>query len=288
LRLGEVELHRIEDYLGPGLLPADMFPAYRPGMRRTEEAWLVPTFFDPVQNRLRTSMHSWVVRTGHHTVLIDACIGNHKPRTIPHFNMRDAPWIERLEAVGITPAQIDFVMCTHLHADHVGWNTHLKDGRWVPTFPNAKYLFGRIEYERWDPRLPTYEARSINENVFDDSILPVVEAGQMLLVDDGHTVDDMLIVESAPGHTSGHSQVRLRSAGKEGIFSGDIIHHPLQIPYRELRSVFDDYPDQAAATRERLLHECAERDILLFPSHFAEPHCCRIAEKNDAFSIRWD
>ena len=288
MRLGEAELLRVEDYLGPGFQPSEMFPAYRPEMWRTEESWLVPRFFDPLANTLRTSMHSWVVRTKHHNVLIDACIGNHKQRTIPRFHMRDVPWLARLEAAGVTPAQIDFVMCTHLHADHVGWNTQLRDGRWVPTFPNARYLFGRIEYERWDPRLPTYEPRSINEHVFEDSILPVAEAGQMVLVDDGHTVDDMLVVESAPGHTSGHAQIRLRSSGKEGIFSGDIIHHPLQVPYRELRSIFDDYPDQAAATRERLLHECAERDILLLPSHFAEPHCCRIAEMKNVFCFRWD
>jgi glyoxylase-like metal-dependent hydrolase (beta-lactamase superfamily II) len=289
MRIGAAELSRIQDYLGPGLPPSVMFPAWRPEMAREQASWLVPGFYFPDSDRLRTSMHSWLVRTAHHNVLIDACIGNHKPRTIPYFNMRNEPWIERLAAAGCAPEQVDFVMCTHLHADHVGWNTQLKDGRWVPTFPNATYLFGRLEYERWDPRRPGYEARSINENVFEDSLLPVVEAGQMQLVDDGHTVDDMITVEAAAGHTSGHAQIRLKSNGKEGIFAGDIIHHPIQVPYPELRSMYDDFPDQAAATREKLLAECAARDLLLLPSHFAEPHCCRIGEKRGgAFQLRWD
>jgi glyoxylase-like metal-dependent hydrolase (beta-lactamase superfamily II) len=115
----------------------------------------------------------------------------------------------------------------------------------------------------------------------------VTEAGLMVLVDDGHTVDDTLTVEAAPGHTYGHAQIRLRSQGSEAIFCGDVIHHPLQIPYPVLRSVYDEDPDLAAATRGRLLQECAERDLLLLPSHFAEPHYCKIDAKGDGFALRW-
>jgi glyoxylase-like metal-dependent hydrolase (beta-lactamase superfamily II) len=286
--VGETELRCIHDYLGPGFAPSEMFPAYRPDMLQAEQSWLLPTFFDPITNKLRTSMHSWIVRTRHHTVLIDTCIGNHKPRpSIPRFNMRNEPWLDRLRSAGVTPEEVDFVLCTHLHADHVGWNTRLRDGRWVPTFPNARYLFGRIEYERWDPRLPGHAPRPINQFVFEDSILPIADAGLMVLVDDGYTLDDMLVVEAAPGHTSGHARIRLRSGRREGIFSGDIVHHPLQVPYPELRSVFDDDPDLAALTRARLLRECAEHDIVLLPSHFAEPHYCRVREKRGALQLQW-
>jgi len=289
MRLGEVELLCIEDYVGLGYRPAEMFPAYRPQMWERERSWLVPTFFDPITERLRTSMHSWVVRTGRHTVLVDACIGNHKPRpSVPHFHLRNGPWLERLRAAGVAPEAIDFVMCTHLHADHVGWNTRLVNGRWVPTFPNARYLFGRVEFERWDPRRPDHAPRPINEFVFGDSILPVIESGQMVLVEDGHTVDDRLTVEAAPGHTAGHARIRLRAGGLQGMFSGDIIHHPLQVPFPELRSRFDDDPDAAAATRHRLLQECAEHDLVLLPSHFAEPHYCRIGADTRGFRLRWD
>jgi len=164
----------------------------------------------------------------------------------------------------------------HLHADHVGWNTRLENGRWVPTFPNARYLFGRTEFQRWDMRSPDYDGPSHNDFVFSDSILPIAEAGQMVLIDDGHTVDDMLVVEPAPGHTPGHVRIRIRSRGREGIFSGDIIHHPVQVPFPQLCSMFDDDQQSALQMRLKLLGECADRDILLMPTHFAEPHCCRI------------
>jgi glyoxylase-like metal-dependent hydrolase (beta-lactamase superfamily II) len=289
LRLGAAELFRVEDYLGFGLPPATMFAAFRPEMWHDEREWLVPRFFSPDGSLLRTSFHSWVVRTDHHTILIDSCIGNQKVRpVVPYFHMRNEPWIERLEAAGTRPEDVDFVMCTHLHADHVGWNTRLQDGRWVPTFPNARYLFNRKEFERWNSRLPDYSPRPINQFVFEDSISPVAEAGQMLLIDDGHTIDGMFTVEVAPGHTPGHAIIRLASDGKNGIFSGDVIHHPLQVFYTELRSVFDEDPEMAAATRSTLLAECVDRDIILFPSHFAEPHYCRVVSGRRGLSLNWD
>lgn len=289
MRIGDVELRRVEDYLGPGFAPAEMFPAFHPGMVQAEREWLVPAFYDPALDRLRTSMHSWIVRTPRHVVLIDACIGNHKRcPAIPRFHMRDEPWLERLAAAGVRPEEVDFVMCTHLHADHVGWNTRLAGDRWVPTFPNAKYLFGRTEYLRWDPHRPGHAPRPINAFVFEESIQPVAEAGQMVLVDDGHEVDGTLRVEAAPGHTPGHACIRLASGGREALFSGDVIHHPLQVPYPVLRSVFDEDPELAAETRRRLLEECAARGLLLLPAHFAEPHCCRIAGTAAGFELRWE
>lgn len=287
MQLGDAQLMRVEDYLGLGFEPKIMFPAFEPGMWQAVREWLVPTYFSPEENKLRTSIHSWVVRTGHHTVLIDSCIGNHKQRRIPRFHMRNEPWLDRLRAVGIVPEEVDFVMCTHLHADHVGWNTRLENGRWVPTFPNARYLFGRTEFRRWDMRSPDYDGPSHNDFVFNDSILPVVEAGQMVLIDDGHTVDDMLVVEAAPGHTRGHVRIRIRSRGREGIFSGDIIHHPVQVPFPELCSMFDDDQRSALQTRLKLLGDCADRDILLMPTHFAEPHCCRIVSRGGKFGVTW-
>ena len=288
LRLGAAELWRVEDYLGPGLPPEVMFPLFRPEMLHEQREWLVPRFLYPEGNRLRTSFHSWLVRTGHHTILIDSCIGNHKQRpSVSYFHLRNEPWIERLQATGTQPEEIDFVMCTHLHADHVGWNTRLSDGRWVPTFPNAKYLFHRKEFERWDSREPGYVPRPINEFVFEDSILPVAEAGQMVLIDDGHQLDHMLTVEPAPGHTPGHAKIRLVSGGESALFSGDIIHHPLQVVYTELRSVFDEDPEMAATTRAALLSECVDRNTILFPSHFAEPHYCRVTSGSRGFSLKW-
>ena len=277
IQLGDTVVTHVEDYHGPGFMPEEMFTNYEPGQWERERDWLVPRFYDPATNQTRTSIHSWLVKTRHHTVLIDACIGNHKERpSIARFHQRNEPWLERLAAAGARPKEIDFVMCTHLHADHVGWNTQRIDGRWVPTFPNARYLFTRAEFERWDDRRPGFVPKPINQHVFADSILPVVESGQMQLVDVGHTVDDALTVEAAHGHTAGHVKIGLASGGTQGMFTGDTIHHPLQLAYPHLQSVFDEAPAEALQTRLDMLADCAERGALLMPTHFADPHCCRI------------
>lgn len=288
LTLGAAHITRIEDNLGPALEAKLMFPAFCDEIWKAERHWLAPTYFTPDGVRLRTSIHSWLLRTGRHTVLIDSCIGNGKDRPhSPHFHRRDVPWLERLLAAGAAPEQIDFVMCTHLHADHVGWNTHFHNGRWVPTFPNARYLFGRTEFERWDPRRAEHRPTPFNQNVFEDSILPVADAGQMVLVDDGHVVDDTFTVESAPGHTAGHVRIRLRAGGREAMFCGDVMHHPVQVLYPELCSSFDDDQAVAFGSRMKLLTDCADRDILVLPTHFAEPHGCRIVSGGRGYAIRW-
>lgn len=277
MKLGAATVTRIEDFHGLGLRPDFMFPALDARVWETGPAWL-RGFVDLDENRLRTSIHSWLVRTPHHTVLIDSCIGNHKPRpSLPHFHLRNEPWLERLQAAGVHPDEVDFVMCTHLHADHVGWNTRLQDGRWVPTFPNARYLFTEAEFNRWDDRHADYVARPINEFVFADSLLPVVEAGQVVFVDDGYALDDVLTVERAPGHTVGNIKIRLNSEGQQGMFSGDVIHHPVQLVQPELCSVFDEDQGVALQTRLRMLEDCAEHGAMLMPTHFAAPFCCRIA-----------
>jgi glyoxylase-like metal-dependent hydrolase (beta-lactamase superfamily II) len=287
-QLGQARIARIEDYLGPSLETHKMFPGFRRAIWEAEQHWLAPTYFLPGGDRLRSSHHSWLVQTTRHTILIDACIGNHKQRTSPHFHMREGPWLDNLKNAGVAPEQIDFVMCTHLHADHVGWNTRLQNGRWVPTFPNARYLFSRVEFDRWDARRPDYPPNAFNENVFADSVLPVAEAGQMVLIDDGHTVDELLTVEATPGHTPGHVRIRLTSVGQEGLFCGDILHHPIQIPYPEICSSFDDDPGLALHVRLAMLEEAADRGVLLMPTHFAEPHRCRVKWNGGRFAIVWD
>lgn len=219
MRLGEIEINRIEDYHGLGFQPEQMFPDLRPQMLEAERDWLIPRFYDPASHRLCTSIHSWLVRTPRRTILIDACIGNHKQRpSIERFHMRNEPWLERLQAAGARPENVDVVLCTHLHADHVGWNTRLENGCWVPTFPNARYLCGRADFERWDERRPDFVPRPINENVFADSILPVLESGQLVLIDEGYVIDDGVIVGCA-GPQSRPSE----SAGARGRRGSDLL-----------------------------------------------------------------
>lgn len=251
--------------------------------------WLAPLHYDVTEAKFRTSVRSYLVRTAHHTILIDTCGGNHKHRPyFPRFHQRRQPWLERLAAAGVAREQVDFVMCTHLHADHVGWNTMQEGGRWRPTFPNAKYIMHRRELQRWDPRHPDYSASPFNEFTWEDSILPVIEAQQAIAVDDGFTLDDMLTVEPTPGHTLAHVAIRLRSQGANAIFSGDVMHVPLQVHYPHWGTSLDDDPKLGVQSRLRLLEGCAEFRTLLLPTHFVPGTGCYITRSSHGFALEWN
>ena len=280
--IGRLEVQRIEEFLGPAFPPAVFFPDLPADATERHKDWLVPRYYDPAQGLFVVSIHSWLIRTPHHTVLIDTCVGNHKERPdFPVFNQLNLPWVERLAAAGVAPEQVDFVMCTHLHVDHVGWNTRLENGRWVPTFPRAKYLFGRQEFEHWTGAGAPEGGRA----VIGDSVLPVVEAGLSELVDDGYCLDDTLTVEPTHGHTAGHVMIRARSGGSTGLFSGDAMHNPIQCCYPDVNSGFCEDAAAARASRRRILEESAERGHLLLPAHFGAPHAGRVRADGDAF--RW-
>ncbi|MFK0159435.1 MBL fold metallo-hydrolase [Streptomyces sp. NPDC090499] len=281
LMIGDLAVSRIEESCGP-FWSTDLFANLPNGAFDREMHWLAPNYFDIESQLLNFSSHSWVVRTKYHVVLIDTCIGNDKPRWIPDVNEMQTPYLERLASVGLTPGDIDFVVCTHLHVDHVGWNTRLLDGRWVPTFPKARYLFGRQEFEH-ARRVATGPDPEWEGVFYNDSILPVVEAGQVELVDDGYTIDDSLVMEAAYGHTPGHMVVRATGLGQTGLFTGDMIHHPIQIHHPDVNSRFCMDPDAAATSRRRFLSECADRGHLLLPAHFGPPHFGRISRNGVTF-----
>ncbi len=136
---------------------------------------MIPDCFSKAEEKFIASVHSWVLRTKHNTILIDSCAGNDKHRpSLPRFHQLKLPFLERLATAGVTPESVDFVLCTHLHADHCGWNTRLLDGRWVPTFPNAKYVFSKAEQDHW---AGPAGRQGFNAGVYADSVLPVVESG---------------------------------------------------------------------------------------------------------------
>jgi glyoxylase-like metal-dependent hydrolase (beta-lactamase superfamily II) len=274
-RVGDVTVTRIEESHGPGFAPQALFTDWSEEAVSRHRHWLMPGYFDPSQNRLITSIHSWLVQTPAHTVLIDTCAGNHKERPFsPRFHQLDTPWLERLAEAGVSPEQVDFVLCTHLHVDHVGWNTRCIDGEWVPTFPHARYVFSRIEYEHWSPELnPSIVMQQPGkEQIYGDSVAPVVAAGKALIIDGVYALDDWLTLEPAPGHTPGHIVVKLRSGDSEAIFTGDIMHHPIQVYEKHWNSRFCDCPEEAGQTRSRVLEYCVDRNALLMPAHFAHPH----------------
>jgi glyoxylase-like metal-dependent hydrolase (beta-lactamase superfamily II) len=250
---------------------------------------MAPLHYDPAEGKFRTSVRSFLVKTGRHNVLIDCCGGNHKNRPyFPRFHQREHDWLDRLAATGVAPEDIDFVMCTHLHADHVGWNTVLQDGRWKPTFPNAKYIMHRAEMDRWNPAHPQYQFYPHNEFTWEDSILPVVEAGQAVAVDDGYTLDDTLTLLPAPGHTLAHCAIHLHSHDNRAIFSGDVMHVPLQVYYPLWGTSLDDDPQLGVRSRLHLLESCAESQTLLLPTHFIPENGCFITRRGDGFAVKWN
>ena len=280
--VGDLRIDRIEEFCGPVFTLDKFLVDLPPDAVERNLDWLVPNFIDPVSKFSIMTDQSWIVRTKHHAIVIETCWGNHKPR--PGFGANlNTPWLDRLAALGLRPEDIDFVMCTHLHADHIGWNTRLVDGRWIPTFPNARYLFGRAEYEYWSTTTDTRAGREGFKEAIADSILPCIEAGLAQLVDGPYGVGDNLVMTDAPGHTKGHMIITARSKGQSAVFCGDVFHVPLQFAYPDLNSIVCDFPDQARATRRRVFGECADHNHLLFPNHVPAPYIGRVRRMGDGF-----
>jgi glyoxylase-like metal-dependent hydrolase (beta-lactamase superfamily II) len=285
--IGNVTVTRIEEKIGfASRAPEDYLDGFDRELLARHLDWLVPNHYSPADDRLITSIHSWLIRTEHHTILLDCCAGNHKNRPGFHrFHQLDTPFLQRLRTAGVEPEEIDIVLCTHLHADHVGWNTMLKDGRWMPTFSNAKYLFSRTENEIGDPRRnPAADADLQRGGAYRDSVLPVIEAGQSVLVDGDHAIDDTLTIVPAPGHTPGHVALWLANSAGRAVFCGDAMHHALQIHAPHWNSKFCEVPDLARTTRRRLIEQCVEHRAMMFPGHFGAPHVTRIAAAGSGFS----
>jgi glyoxylase-like metal-dependent hydrolase (beta-lactamase superfamily II) len=288
--IGAVTVTRVEEQIGFASFPPEQYlVGFERELLRRHLAWLAPNHYSPEHDRFVTSVHSWLIRTPRHTILLDCCAGNHKERPgFARFHQLDTPYLARLREAGVAPEDIDIVLCTHLHADHVGWNTMLRDGRWVPTFPNAKYLFSRAENEIGDPRRnPAADADLQRGGAYRDSVLPVIEAGQAVLLDGTHAIDDTMLVEPAPGHTPGHVILNLADRDARALFCGDVLHHPLQVYAPRWNSRFCELPVAARATRRRVLEHCAEHNALLFPVHFGAPHVAAIARTVDAFAPRF-
>jgi glyoxylase-like metal-dependent hydrolase (beta-lactamase superfamily II) len=271
IRIGQFEVSRVADFQGPSFDPAEFFPDFDPEVVHANSDVLGPRLIDPASGKLVFSFHSFVVKTGRHTILIDSCIGNDKERPArPQWHRMKSSFIDDLARLGVGVADVDYVMCTHLHWDHVGWNTRLADGKWVPTFPKARYVMARREFDHWkgvaDSGMDTPHATA-----FGDSVLPVVAAGQALLVGDDYALDDGLWFEPYPGHTPGNVVIHARSGGERGVFVGDVLHHPLQCLKPEWSTRACSDPDGSRQSRTRLIEEHADSGTLIMPAHFPEP-----------------
>ena len=238
--------------------------------------WLIPRFATE-EGRLKMSIQSFVVETPSRRIIVDTGIGNDKQgRTVPAWNNRNEPFLDMLTQAGFAPDSIDTVLCTHLHVDHVGWNTRLVDGQWVPTFAKARYVFGRTEYEHWRDHSDAPEKAA----VFADSVQPIIDAGQADLAPDGHRLMDEITLIPTPGHSPGHMSVHIQSNGQEGLLTGDAAHHPCQMAHLGWSSTVDSDPEQAAVSRRELFSRFADTPTLVIGGHFSAGH---IRREGDAF-----
>ena len=243
--------------------------------------WLRPHFADE-RGRLRMSIHALVIETPDRRIVVDTCLGNDKQnRRIPAWNNLQGPFLADLAAARYPRESIDTVLCTHLHVDHVGWNTMLVDGKWVPTFPNARYLTGRVEFEHWRQEQERDDMRA----VFADSVAPIREAGLADLVETDHRLSDDISLVPTAGHTPGHVSVRIHSDGEEALITGDFMHHPCQIARPDWSSTADSDPEMAQHTRERMLAELCGRPVLVIGTHFAGATAGRIVRDGDAYRL---
>lgn len=285
LTLDAFTLQSVIELENPFIDPLTFFPDATQDVLDAHVDWLKPRYQDPATERLIFCFQSYIVRTPHHTILIDSCIGNDKDRpNRPDWHHRQGRFLADLGSAGFRPEEIDFVMCTHLHADHIGWNTRLLDGRWVPTFPNARYVIGRDEYAFWEDRYRS-DPGGPRQVAFADSVLPVVEAGKADFVDHDHAIEDGVWLEAAPGHTPGNMVVNLRSGDATAVVLGDSIHHPLQLKRPDWSCMACEDKVLSATTRKSLVERYADTDTVMAPAHFAAPSPCRFVAEGDAFGF---
>ena len=281
LTVGDLTIHRIIEQETTFLPALDMFPSLAPEVLAENRAWMQQAGALDAQDTLILCFQSYVVKTPHHTILVDSCIGNDKQRRLrPNWNMKtDDTYLRGLAAAGFAVSDIDFVMCTHLHVDHVGWNTRLENGRWVPTFPNARYLFGKTEFDYW-----TEQNAEAEVPPFADSVLPVVQANKAEMVRDDYAIGDHLRILPTPGHTPGHLAFSFGRGKDAAVVCGDLMHTPLQTRYPDLSPKFDVDPLQAAKTRRSFLERYCDTDTLCCTAHFPSPSTGKIRRRGDGFS----
>ena len=277
-QIGDVRITRIVELEGawggtfvlPDALPENLLPI----------DWLQPHFVDG-QGQMLMSIHALVVETPDLKLVIDTCLGNDKQRALPDWSNRQGPFLQDLAASGYARESIDNVICTHLHVDHVGWNTMLVDGRWLPTFPQARYLMGRKEWEHWDQNSTEDPYRE----VINDSVRPIVDAGLVDLVEMDQQICDEIRLEPTPGHTPGHLSVRITSDGEEALITGDFLHHPCQMARPDWCSPADTDSEHTHRTRLEVLEGVADTPVLVIGTHFATPTAGKVVRDGDVYRL---
>lgn len=277
-RVGDVTITKVVEFEAVGgtkfVLPQATREAVLPYQ------WMYPHFMDEA-GRLKMSIHALIIETPQRRIMVDTCVGNDKQRDIPTWSQRQGNFLQEMAAAGFPPESIDTVVCTHLHVDHVGWNTRWDGTRWLPTFPRARYLLGRVEFGYWQAQEDDHEQRV----VFADSVAPVFEAGLVDLVETDHRLCDEVHLVPTLGHTPGHVSLRISSRGEEALITGDFIHHPCQLARPDWAASFDYDQAHSTRTRREMFGQLAGAPVLVIGTHFAGPTAGHIVRDGDAWRL---
>ena len=276
-RIGDVTVTRVVEIEATGGMSRIIPEATRE--RLQDIGWLYPHFVDE-SGRMRGSIHALIIETPDRTIMVDTCVGNDKLRGNRAWNQLQTSFLDDMAKAGYELDRIDNVLCTHLHIDHVGWNTMLVDDKWVPTFPKARYLMGQVEFDHWRQHEDADQAV-----VMADSVTPVFDAGLVDLVATNHQICEQVSLIPTVGHTPGHVSVMINSQGEQAMITGDFIHHPCQFAHPEWSASVDTDPVQSAQTRREVFSKYAETPTLIIGTHFHTPTAGHLKRDGDAYRL---
>ncbi len=288
IRVGEARIHRIEEWRGTFLTPQQLFVGFDDRAYASSKHEIPAGCLHLEDDAIEARLQSWVIEVEGRTIMFDTGAGNDKIRPgIPVFDRLKTPFLDTLARAGFQPADIDLVVCSHLHIDHVGWNTVLQEDAWVPTFPNARYVFPQADAHYWDPKnrhlFPDMVGEKVNEGFFEDSVRPILERGLADLISGSAEIAEGVRLDPAPGHTPGSSTLMLESRGEKALFVGDVMHHPLQIFNPSWNSIFCEDAANARVSRRAVLARAADEEAILIPAHFAGEHMVRVQRSAQGF-----
>ena len=274
-QVGAIRVTQVRESLGA--IPFQgMFPDADQATIDEHRGWLQPEYMN-ADGTLSLSIHALVVESMGQTIVIDTCVGERPVPGYEAMSNRKTSFLADFAAAGFDVNTVDVVMCTHLHFDHVGWNTRLEGDRWVPTFPNARYLFNKVEYDWWAGGAEGHAT------TFDTAVRPVMEAGLVELVDEHHRITDEIAFELTPGHSPGHMSVRLSSHGQDAVITGDMVHHPIQFVAPQWVMNADGDPAMASQTRRAFRDKYVDRPVRVFGTHFGGSSCGHLRTDGDSY-----